>query len=61
MVLLKEHVTVEAVFEVLYAQAIVIVGHSLLLLSVNQDAEYSAPSPAPYWPMYCQASCPADK
>ena len=37
-------------FEVFYAQAMPSVGHSPLLMPVNQDVEYSAPSPAPCLP-----------
>jgi hypothetical protein len=45
------------VFGVLYAQGMVILDHSLLLLPADQDVELSATSPLPYWPVYCQASC----
>ena len=40
-------------FEVLYAQAMLSVVHSLVLLPVDQDVELSAPSPAPCLPECC--------
>jgi hypothetical protein len=41
---------VEVVFDVLYAQAIPSVGHSLLMLLVDQDVDLSAPSLVPCLP-----------
>ena len=37
------------------------IGHSLLLLHTNQDTELLAPSPTPYLPAHCHASCHDDK
>ena len=45
--------SMEAGFEVLYAQAIPSLAHSLLLLPADQDVELSAPSPAPCLPACC--------
>lgn len=53
-------VTVEASFEIFYAQAIPRVAHSLLLLLAHHDIEASAPSPAACRPAHCHTSCPDD-
>jgi hypothetical protein len=45
-------------FEVSYAQAILSVVYSLLLLPSDQDVDLSAPSPAPCLPTCCHASHP---
>ena len=52
--------TVEAGFEVSYAQATPSVEHSLLLLLVDQDVDLSDSSPAPCLPSCCHACCQAD-
>ena len=44
----RKYVTVEVGFEVLYAQAMPSVEHSLLLWPVVQDSELSAPPQTPY-------------
>ena len=46
----RKCITVEAGFEVSYAQATPSVAQSLLLLLMNQDVELSNPSPAPSLP-----------
>ena len=53
--LLEEYVTVGAGFEVLYAQAMPSVTHSLLL-PADQDVELLIPSPGPCWLECCCAS-----
>lgn len=53
-------VTVGAGFEVSFAQALPIVEHSLLLLSMNQDAELLVPFLTPCLPASCHASCHDD-
>ena len=51
--------SLEAGFQVIYAQAMPTAVHSLLLLPVDQDVELSAP-PAPCLPAHCHVSCHGD-
>ena len=45
----------EVGFEVLHVQAMLIVIDSPLLLSADQDLEFSTSSSAPYLPAHCHA------
>jgi hypothetical protein len=55
MAMLKEGKTVEAGFEVSYAQAMPIVSHCFLMFPLDHDGELSAPSLAPCLPGCCHA------
>ena len=55
--LLEELCHCGAGFEFSYTQAMPSVAYILSLLSVDQDIELSAPSPASHLPAHCHASC----
>ena len=52
----RKCITVEVAFEVIHAQALPSVAHSLLLLPSDQDVELSAPPLALYVPVSCNVS-----
>ena len=52
----RNGVTVEVSFNVIYAQAILSVAHSLLLLTEDHNVQVPDPSPAPCLPAYSYVS-----